>query len=228
MQKSTKEWTHSLTAVSFVRGHRSVFPRTPRNTGVYTRHPTFVTATTSGVLTRTASGKTQKTERVYTRCPTQAVEKKNCVYHTASEAKGLTKTTSIFLWHLYPTPVRIVIHFYPKFSAFWSRMPPIFHDNFTITFFFHVHKGPKAALTRWPPPPPPPASSAQLNQRQHFLTLIIGDRWLDNFYDVMEYLIPNAIVDSFSKLHLCTYVCNSTSSRALRTSSCKMIGQTGL
>ena len=44
-------FTHSLTAVPFVRGHRSVFPRTPRNTGGYTRHPTFVTAT-SGVLTR--------------------------------------------------------------------------------------------------------------------------------------------------------------------------------
>ena len=44
-------FTHSLTAVPFVRGHRSVFPRTPRNTGVYTRHPTFATAT-SGVLTR--------------------------------------------------------------------------------------------------------------------------------------------------------------------------------
>ena len=44
-------FTHSLTAVPFVRGHRSVFPQTPRNTGVYTRHPTFVTAT-SGVLTR--------------------------------------------------------------------------------------------------------------------------------------------------------------------------------
>ena len=44
-------FTHSLTAVPFVRGHRSVFPWTPRNTGVYTRHPTFVTAT-SGVLTR--------------------------------------------------------------------------------------------------------------------------------------------------------------------------------
>ena len=54
-------FTHSPTAVPFVRGHRSVFPRTPRghrsvfprtprNTGVYTRHPTFVTAT-SGVLT---------------------------------------------------------------------------------------------------------------------------------------------------------------------------------
>ena len=48
--KSTKEWTHSLTAVPFVRGHRSVFPRTPRITCVYTRHPMFVTAT-SGVLT---------------------------------------------------------------------------------------------------------------------------------------------------------------------------------
>ena len=36
---------------AFCLGHRSVFPRIPRNTGVYTRHPTFVTAT-SGVLTR--------------------------------------------------------------------------------------------------------------------------------------------------------------------------------
>ena len=35
-------FTHSLTAVPFVRGHRSVFPRTLRNTGVYTRHPTCV------------------------------------------------------------------------------------------------------------------------------------------------------------------------------------------
>ena len=35
----------------FVRGHRSMFPRTPRNTGVYTCHPTFVTAT-SGMLTQ--------------------------------------------------------------------------------------------------------------------------------------------------------------------------------
>ena len=48
-QKSTKEWTHSLTAV--LRGHRSVFPRTPRNSCVYTRHPTNVTAM-SGMLTR--------------------------------------------------------------------------------------------------------------------------------------------------------------------------------
>ena len=66
-------FTHSLTAVPFVRGHRSVFPRTPRNTGVYTRHPTFVTAT-SGVLTECVSDmRSKKFFRVY----------------TASEAKGL-------------------------------------------------------------------------------------------------------------------------------------------
>ena len=46
-----KSVPHSLTAVPFVQGHRSVFPRTPRNTCVYTRHPMFVTAT-SDVLTR--------------------------------------------------------------------------------------------------------------------------------------------------------------------------------
>ena len=50
-QKSTKEWTHSLTAVPFVRGHGSVFPWTPRNTCMYTCHPTNVTAT-CGVLTQ--------------------------------------------------------------------------------------------------------------------------------------------------------------------------------
>ena len=45
-------FTHSLTGSAFCRGApKRVFPRTPRNTGVYTRHPTFVTAT-SGVLTR--------------------------------------------------------------------------------------------------------------------------------------------------------------------------------
>ena len=53
---------HSLTAVPFVRGHRSVFPGTPRNTGVYTRHPTFVTAGRRGHddewRVDTASGKT--------------------------------------------------------------------------------------------------------------------------------------------------------------------------
>ena len=94
-------------------------------------------ATTSGVLTRTHGFRqnSQKTERVYTHCPTQAVENKIVCTIRPPKRRGLIKTTSIFLWHLYPTPVRIVIHFYPKFSAFWSRMPPIFHDNFTITFF---------------------------------------------------------------------------------------------
>ena len=54
----------------------------------------------------------QKTECVFTRCPTGG-RKKLCVY-TASEAKGLTKTTSIFLWHLYPT------HFYHFYLLFIS------------------------------------------------------------------------------------------------------------
>ena len=61
----------------FVRGHRSVFPRTPRNTGVYTRHPTFVTATSGLHAVR------------------QAVEKKLRVY-TSSEAKGLKEYVSHF------------------------------------------------------------------------------------------------------------------------------------
>ena len=62
--------------VPFVRGHRSVFPRTPRNTGVYTRHPTFVTAT-SGVLTRT--------RLPFTRCPTGGRKKIACIYGLRSE-----------------------------------------------------------------------------------------------------------------------------------------------
>ena len=94
-QKSTKEWTpfthsipftHSLTAVPFVRGHRSVFPRTPRNTGVYTRHPTFVTAT-SGVLTRLPAKLSKNRMRVYTLSDRRS--KKKLHVYTASEAKGL-------------------------------------------------------------------------------------------------------------------------------------------
>ena len=103
-----------------------------RNTCVYTRHPTFVTAT-SGVVD-TASGKTlQKTEcSVYTYTTVrQAVGKKNCRVYTASEAKGLiTKTTSIFLWH----PYELFFISIQNSRTFWSRMPPIFHDNFTIVF----------------------------------------------------------------------------------------------
>ena len=93
-QKSTKEWTHSLTAVLFVRGHRSVFPRPPRNTSVYTRHPTFVTAT-SGVLTRLL-----KKWNACLHAVRQAVETFFCVY-TASEAKGLIK-------HSWETAVRLL------------------------------------------------------------------------------------------------------------------------
>ena len=81
-------FTHSLTAVPFVRGHRSVFPRTPRNTGVYTRHPTFVTAT-SGVLTRLPAKLSKNRMRVYTLSDRRS--KKKLHVYTASEAKGLKK-----------------------------------------------------------------------------------------------------------------------------------------
>ena len=81
-------FTHSLTAVPFVRGHRSVFPRTPRNTGVYTRHPTFVTAT-SGVLTWLPAKLSKNGMRVYT-LSDRRLKNKLRVY-TASEAKGLMK-----------------------------------------------------------------------------------------------------------------------------------------
>ena len=43
---------------AFVRGHQSVFPRTPRNTCVYTRHPTNITATCGVWRVDTATGKT--------------------------------------------------------------------------------------------------------------------------------------------------------------------------
>ena len=78
-------FTHSLTAVPFVRGHRSVFPRTPRNTGVYTRHPTFVTAT-SGVLTRLPAKLSKNRMRVYTLSDMRS--KKNCVYTRPPKRRG--------------------------------------------------------------------------------------------------------------------------------------------
>ena len=55
-----------------------MFPRTPRNTGVYTRHPTFVTAT-SGVLTRLPAKLSKNGMRVYTLSDRRS-EKKLRVY----------------------------------------------------------------------------------------------------------------------------------------------------
>ena len=93
-----------------------------------------------------ASGKTLKKRNcVYTYTLPTGGPKKNCVYIQPPKREGLTKTTSIFSLNLYPTPVGIVLHFYPKLSAFWSRMPPIFHDNFTITFFLSRTQRPKRA-----------------------------------------------------------------------------------
>ena len=105
-QKSTKEWTHSLTAVPFVRGHRSVFPRTPWNTGVYTRHPTFVTAT-SGVLTRLPEKLSKNGMRVYTLSDRRSEKKLRVYMYTASEAKGL-KTPALALVGIYVNHLTII------------------------------------------------------------------------------------------------------------------------
>ena len=78
-------FTHSLTGVPFVRGHRSVFPRIPRNTGVYTRHSTFVTAT-SGVLTRLPAWLSKNRMRVYTLSDMRS--KKNFVYTRPPKRRG--------------------------------------------------------------------------------------------------------------------------------------------
>ena len=75
-------FTHSLTAVPFVRGHRSEkHQRVYTSSNVCHSHEWRVD---------TASGKTlKKTECVFTRCPTGGRKKKLRVY-TASEAKGLS------------------------------------------------------------------------------------------------------------------------------------------
>ena len=84
-QISTKEGTHSLTAVPFVRGHRSMFPRTPRNTCVYTRHPTNVTAM-CGVLTRLPAKLSKNGMRVKT--STDQRLKKNCGFKRPPKQTG--------------------------------------------------------------------------------------------------------------------------------------------
>ena len=68
-----------------------MFPRTPRNTGVYTRHPTFVTAT-SGVLTRLPAKLSKNRMRVYTLSDMRSKTKLRV--YTASEAKGLKERKS--------------------------------------------------------------------------------------------------------------------------------------
>ena len=74
-----------------------MFPRTPRNTGVYTRHPTFVTAT-SGVFTRLPA-KTLKKRNACLHAVRQAVKKIiACIYGLRSEGVkvvvSLSKTLS--------------------------------------------------------------------------------------------------------------------------------------
>ena len=89
MQKSTKEWTHSLTAVPFVRGHRSVFPSdSEKHRRVYT---------SSNVLSQLRvacwHGFRQNSKKKRNAClhaVRQAARKKKLRVYTASEAKGLS------------------------------------------------------------------------------------------------------------------------------------------
>ena len=145
-QKSTKEWTHSLTAVPFVRGHRSAFPRTPWNTGVYTCHPTFVTAT-SGVLTRLPEKLSKNGMRVYT-LSDRRLKKKLRVY-TASEAKGLNLQAG---WPtmLYLLPISTIANFAKNFSSMNFAQPSLKcpHQAYEFWGFFPefwiFHKSPFA------------------------------------------------------------------------------------
>ena len=80
-QKSTKEWTHSLMAVPFVRGHRTVSPRTPR------KHLHVHTYTSSHTMSRPrvacwhgSRQNSQKTECVLRRLPIGGW-KKNCGFN---------------------------------------------------------------------------------------------------------------------------------------------------
>ena len=77
-------FTHSLTAVPFVRGHRSVFPRTPRNTSVYTR-PSNVCPSHEWRVD-TASGLTLKKQNACLHAVRHAVGKKiACIHGFRSE-----------------------------------------------------------------------------------------------------------------------------------------------
>ena len=79
-------------------GTEACFPRTPRNTGVYTRHPTFVTAT-SGVLTRLPAKLSKNGMHVYTLSDRRSKTKLRV--YTASEVKGLTELISFVIKCLY-------------------------------------------------------------------------------------------------------------------------------
>ena len=71
-------------------GTEGVFPRTPRNTSVYTRHPTFVTAT-SGVLTRLPAWLSKNRMRVYTLSDMRSKKKNSCIHGLRSEGVKITK-----------------------------------------------------------------------------------------------------------------------------------------
>ena len=118
----------------FVRGHRSVFPGTPRNTGVYTRHPTFVTAT-SGVLTRLPVKLSKNGMRVYTLSDRRSKTKLRV--YTASEAKGLI-TYSLLRNKINVKPVHLYqsAHDYIQYFEF-NRQTELMYTNIEFSHTEH-------------------------------------------------------------------------------------------
>ena len=84
-------------------GHRSVFPRTPRNTGVYTRHPTFVTAA-SDVLTRLPAKLSKNGMRVYTlsdRRSKKQLRVLNAILFSTAVFSVAVSTRHSWLWQMW-------------------------------------------------------------------------------------------------------------------------------
>ena len=91
-------FTHSLTAVPFVRGHRSVFPRTPRNTGVYVHVHVIQRLSQPRVACwHGFRQNSQKTECVFTRCPTCGRKKFACIHGLRSE--GVKEVPGLYQTH---------------------------------------------------------------------------------------------------------------------------------
>ena len=71
-----KDWTRSLLAVPFVRGHPTMTPGSPRNDGVYTRQSPWWHVT-RGIVYK-SSGKTHKNQNAYIDALRSAVPTKIC------------------------------------------------------------------------------------------------------------------------------------------------------
>ena len=105
-----------------------MFSPTPRNTGVFTRHPTFVTAT-SGVLTRLPAKLSKNGMCVYTLSDRRSQKKIACLNGLRSEGvkQVLGSYKIFFITNLKLTftfwIIRIVIDLYTRQKIFITNVP---------------------------------------------------------------------------------------------------------